>query len=545
MPATSRPLVNKNPRVPSILDYFPPALQPRPQQVEALNFVEEAFNNGYRDVVIEAPTGAGKSILSATLCRWGRDQGTPEILPGGYVLVVQKALQDQMARDLDKLGGGKLTAALLKGANEYPCPRFKACGNAVKGCSCRKQGTCPYVETKKIFLSSAIGVTNYAYYLTDAIYLQHLKTRAIMCCDEAHNLSKTLRSIVGMTINQSDLEKRDPDLAQELPGLGTQLSDLLAWLQTRYLPVIYERVLALTALAEEDGATVSISKMAFETRTEYLRVRSVAEDLEKDALGWVYWKEEARSGGTVLRCSPLNAGPFFEKYMGAFPRRVYLSAYVGRHEVFCQELGLDPKKVAIHRCASTFPPENRPVILLNAGSLGKSSQFETLGPCLRITAKIANHNKERGIIHAHSYDLAEKIAASLRDAGLGGRLVYPLKAEDRDAALEEHANNPGSILLSPSIYEGYDFAGDLARWQVVVKCPYASLNDKVVSTLAARDETWYELEALKCFLQAAGRIVRGETDSGVTYVLDSDLGKLVRRYHSDLPLWFSGAIHER
>jgi Rad3-related DNA helicase len=466
-------------------------------------------------------------------------------MPGGYILVVQKVLQDQMARDLDKLGSGNFPAALLKGSAEYPCPKFKNCGNAIKGCSCKRAGTCPYREAKKAFCSSTIGITNYAYYLTDAIYQpEPLATRALLALDEAHNLAKTLRGLVGLTMDQASLMERDQELAQDLPKVGNRLSDLLLWLQEKYLPLTYERVQVLVEFSQDQDATAKDVRLATEAKMEYLRARSVAEDLAADTSGWVYWKDKSRDDNLSLRCSPLDAGPYLERYLGDFPRRVYLSAYVGRSDVFCREIGLDPDAVAVHRCGSTFPPENRPIHLLNAGSMGQASINTTQPTVLKLLAMIAKKHLDRGIVHAHSYVLADAAYWALQNAGLGARLFYPRKADEREEALKQHAATPGAILISPSVYEGFDFAEDKCRWQVIIKAPFQSLGDKVVSTLAQRDPEWYQMETLKSFLQACGRAVRSDSDQAVTFVLDSDLGRLIREHKRDLPAWFYAAIHD-
>ena len=51
----------------ALLDYFPSKFNPLVQQVELINKIEEAFDDGYKFVICCAPTGSGKSFLSKTL----------------------------------------------------------------------------------------------------------------------------------------------------------------------------------------------------------------------------------------------------------------------------------------------------------------------------------------------------------------------------------------------------------------------------------------------------------------------------------------------
>ena len=50
-----------------LIENFPATFTPTPQQVELLNSIESAFNEGYKYVVCCAPTGSGKSFLSKTI----------------------------------------------------------------------------------------------------------------------------------------------------------------------------------------------------------------------------------------------------------------------------------------------------------------------------------------------------------------------------------------------------------------------------------------------------------------------------------------------
>jgi len=50
------------------------------------------------------------------------------------------------------------------------------------------------------------------------------------------------------------------------------------------------------------------------------------------------------------------------------------------------------------------------------------------------------------------------------------------------------------------------------------------LGDKLIRKRMNKWKWWYPLQTAKTIVQAAGRSVRNETDSAVTYILDSDWG---------------------
>ena len=49
------------------LNKFPHKYNPSKQQIKLIREIEHAFNQGYKYVICNAPTGSGKSFISKTL----------------------------------------------------------------------------------------------------------------------------------------------------------------------------------------------------------------------------------------------------------------------------------------------------------------------------------------------------------------------------------------------------------------------------------------------------------------------------------------------
>jgi Rad3-related DNA helicase len=157
--------------------------------------------------------------------------------------------------------------------------------------------------------------------------------------------------------------------------------------------------------------------------------------------------------------------------------------------------------------------------------------------------KIMESYDTKGIIHCNSYELGEKIYGQLKNTKQGMRLLFPRSAEDRDEVFLQHKSAKfGTVILSPSMTEGFDFAYDLARWQVIAKMPFPYLGDLQVSAKKDRNPKWYDLEAVKSIIQACGRIVRSDTDEGHTYILDSDFLGLWEKCQEMFPRWWTDAL---
>jgi len=122
-----------------LLKVFPEGYTPNSAQVKLLKNIDQAFDDGYKFVVCNAPTGSGKSFISKTLANASTESSSnfkdlitsytafkidqtgsyiheeeceEEDPPGAFALTITKALQDQY-RDLFK------DTTILKGKSNY------------------------------------------------------------------------------------------------------------------------------------------------------------------------------------------------------------------------------------------------------------------------------------------------------------------------------------------------------------------------------------------------------------------------------------------
>jgi ATP-dependent DNA helicase DinG len=90
--------------IPNLINNFPFASQ-RYNQVNVLNQICDAFNSGYKYIILEAPTGFGKSPVAVTIAM---------TLGSSYICTSTKDLQTQYSRDFPYL-------KVAKGKNNFPC----------------------------------------------------------------------------------------------------------------------------------------------------------------------------------------------------------------------------------------------------------------------------------------------------------------------------------------------------------------------------------------------------------------------------------------
>lgn len=539
----------------SLLDHFPLNKPPRTGQEASLNFIENMICDGVQDIVIEAPTGAGKSAIGAAVCHWastwmpGVSETGKTIQPGGYYLVTQKALQDQITQDVRDNFADKDFAS-LKSSEAYVCDRHGNCqiglqAKKEKCCDGKKEGHCPYLLTKMAFERATFSVTNYPYFLTERMYVGQFATRNVLICDECHTIERQLLRFGELVISQEKL--REWEIRSLKVPEYERMDEFVSWLDKRFLQVVKDRLEALQALLESDPRAAENPKFqqgftALQNQVQKTQLAIEGATARPD--DWVYWADQTDKDGQIVYLKPLVAAPYMDLIRSGGIYRIYMSAYPGDKSIFCRSLGLNPAQVAWIKLKSPFATENRPIVMGCVGSMSKKNQERTLPVMLKTIGKVLDaHQGEKGIIHCNSYALGTKIYEHFSRTPHVTRLRFPKCADERESSMRQHAEDSGpSVLISPSMTEGFDFKGDLARWQIVAKMPYPYLGDQQVAAMKDRDPNWYAMQTAMTIIQACGRIVRDEEDHGVTYVLDSDFNMLWDRHRHFFPPWFQKAM---
>jgi len=510
------------------VDHFP-FRRYREGQRETIDAARDAFASGKRFVVVEAPTGSGKSAVAVTLAREAAS---------AFVVTAQKVLQDQYVRDFPDL-------AIMKGRSNYPClvmPTNAASAPCIVGKRYSACDACPYFTAKDVAIQADVSTMNYAYFLAELNYAGGFQSRELLILDEAHNAEAMLMRFVQVAITEAQLRRAGIDRALP-PDLGTELAFEFA---EDLIPELKRRAKAIEIELQVDSAS--------EAGLQNLRLRQWLDThlertkllLESHAAGDIDWVVERRRGdmGDSLTFKPVEVGMFAEELLFGHAERVLmLSATILDAHTYLRSLGIDEDEVEVITVPSAFPASRRPVVVRPSARLTRRYLERDL-PLLAaaIGDLAADHANDKGIVHAHSYKIASYIAKNLPERHRG-RVITHFGADGRDEALTRHLSSPDpTILITPSMTEGIDLVGDLARWQVLCKVPYPYLGDPQVAARMERDRDWYDWRTCLAIVQAYGRSVRSAEDHAVTYLLDADFPNFLRRQRHRLPEWFLEAV---
>ena len=528
-----------------MLDAFP-APKFRKYQKETLKAMANAFNSGYKAILLEAPTGAGKSILNATFCSlWKSFYTTPQLA------LIDQIRRDKYIRDC---------FVEIKGRQNYDCYYDPAATCDVGICrripnyKCDRFMVCPYYQQKAKALAASSALMSFAYFMLEGRTQTEYSfgNRDLLVLDESHSLDQHIINHIDLTISPYSMPVEVyRDVAGLIQGGLRTLGEVKALVSTVLEAVTGEQdqYVQLNMMGEELSREQAKSNNKLESwkmnAERFLETCDLTEWVWQD--GWVTYRGNSYKTYVV---QPLYAR-FFAKEMIWSRANKYIvsSATILDPRNFAHQTGLDRvlkgSEIKHIRVPSVFPVENRPVIDTVDGKLTYKYKEDNMGWAVKILEALLDEEEGKNVaVHCVSYSNASEIAARL-DSRFDERLIVQTP-ETRKEDLEDFQNSKGKVFLCVAFTEGVDWIGEKCEAQVLFKVPYMNISDRRVGRrLEKKDWRWYRLEALKQVIQAYGRAVRSETDKAKFYVIDQSFIDLLKRTRRSMPNWFTEALPEK
>ena len=513
--------------------YFP-YKEPRDQQETAIDDILRTFKEK-RFYALEAGTGVGKSAIGYTAARKLLEEIPPEGYEAGAIFVTtQKLLQDQYEKDFRKFN-----MKSIKSSSNYQCKYKKHNTCAVGQAELRTVDkedrywktctfSCTYKNAKRDFLDSSLSVTNFPYLMTESNYSGGIKPRQLLIIDEAHNVETELSKFIEVSVSQKFCKTM---LKLPFPDIKTH-HQAYVWIRDVYWPKLESYCKHVkTTLDKFQGVKanldkfVSLSKQLQMTESHYKKIKQFLSVHTKE--NWIFDIEQSQiQGMKKIVFKPIDVSEFAEQYLFRLGHKVlFMSATLLDGGKFMQSLGVKNENAGSMSLPSPFPTKNRPILHVPMGRMTAAEIDKTLPTVVEAVKKILEQHKgEKGIIHTHSYKISNYIKRNIKSK----RLLFP-ESHNRDEVLRKHLRSKqATVLVSPSMTEGVDLAGDASRFQVLCKIPYPFLGDKLVKKRMHKWKWWYPFQTTKTIIQSIGRSIRSEDDTAVTYILDSDWGKFYR-----------------
>ncbi len=573
------------------LPYLPPGPKFaggfRSTQKQILPIIKAAFDSGAKNVLLNAPTGIGKSNIGYAIGRMNEPF---------YIAVKKKGLQEQYRRDFDDLKvlmgrnefscniGGSDGCSLCRPGKECfpknrdfffvctadvaPCVRFRR----VKSFFCPYKGkmsdpegsllipnVCGYYKQVYEALLAPGVVTNRAYLYVAGNFAGTFKPRTLLIDDEVHTTESDLMGMLETKFSDERIQEFLPSFCMPLAPMpkGNDWSVEHFALQVALeelkdqLKEIYDRKDIARKLEENDFPNDKELRYA-ERLAELIEKTKKHLRLFEDWRKWVWFQADFE---TTFK--PLDVKAWAESVYYNFgeQRRLLMSATIPDGPTLARNLGLkDEESVFINVEYSPFPVVNRPILFEpNHGVMRNANdewRLSLQSIAIRIDRILREHPTEKGVIFSHAGRYEEALVGAngaepmLADESLARVVRAEGDGKEKRKAIDRFKTDllTPSVLMSTYISEGESFDDDIARFGVIIKVPWPSLGDVQVQKRAAVDDAWYTNETVTKIVQQAGRVVRSETDRGTIYILDGGFRQFYSRNRRLFPHYFKEAV---
>ena len=528
---------------------------------------ETYFEDPTATIVIDAPTGTGKSIIAmaSSLVLSGFDKQ-------GYLITSDLSLQDQYESDFYKLG---LHWPSVKGADNYEC--------AVNGLpfslgDCRLKGmgyeqasklecysNCQYLQNRDRAINHRICLLNYAFWLLQRNYVEDKKAdeggspftqRDFVFFDEAHKVDEIVQNhfspridttlsakiqIVNSFLNkwgfsEPKVTKSRIEAVIHVLIHETNKEELFKNMKhlKHFLGGYKLMGNEIKNAAKKRFSTSQVPKDWQSAMTTLDRIKDVyckfddfvdiIAEVGLDKMVIDQNREEAK-----FTC--IEEQWMIRKHLHVKAEfKVFMSATIGDPASYMKIMGI--KNAKFIRLSNDFNYDKSPIVFIDKHKMSMREKENSLPKVLEMLDKIIDkHTGQRGVIHCGSYEFMNYIITKSKHTL---RLINYENSKDKTEALELFKKREGSVLVGPSILEGLDLKDDISRFQIFFKVPYPSLNSPHIKAKMQYMPDWYDWKTAVSFLQGVGRSVRSKDDWAITYMLDACFSSLIGKIPKDV-----------
>lgn len=523
-----------------------------PGQFEAIYKSVDSVLNGVEHTVLSCPTGVGKSVIAITTHNVLNEIRNSTFELSTVVVATTKGLQDQYNKDFER------ELVDLKGKTNYYCHwnifegyNSPKCIEKVLSKECSPD-RCPYVHARQRWTDKIGAKTTNSSLLVASPHLIPMESPVDLCIiDECHEIDKVIihQSSVSFDVNDyAGTEKHFKDFKVAYLKFINLFKEYLSTNSAFYVAeaLIDDDEYTLYHFAEVISTSLETVLSSLSINPKNYKFVIIARELQdlKDKLdyfvnpiyGNVEWVMDINENNSITLTPIKSSGVMTEsKLFRKSKQFIHMSATIGGIDTYCSNLGIDKNKITYIDIDNPIPIEQRQIHLKN---MQKINRFTDIMDIVKSISPIIENESGNGIIHTVSFKLANDIKNN-SPFELKRRMVV---SNNRKEILGLLNSSTDIIILSPSVETGYDFKNDLARWQIIAKVPFLNLGDNYVNVRKDKNNNWYTREAVLRLIQACGRIVRGLSDYGNTYIIDENVLRLISNNTDMFPGWWINAL---
>lgn len=566
----------------------------RPGQRTLAESVYKAVSTG-RCLMAQAPTGIGKTVgtifpmlkalapqqLDKVFFLTAKTPGRKLALDAAHVLyasspelplrVLELVARDKACEHLDKACHGE-SCPLAKGFYD----RLPAARNAAAKVRLLDQrnlrevalehGVCPYYLSQEMARWTDLVVADYNYYFDFGALLFGLaqlnQWRVAVLVDEAHNLVERARSMYSASLDQYAL-KTVRDMAPEplkkpLQRLNREWNalhkDQLAPYQAYAAkPDKMLQALSLCASAMGDyfndhpeALTGDLQAFYFEA----LQFAKVAELFNEHFIFDISLRQlRGKRSGSTLCLRNVVPAEFIRPRLTAARSSVLFSATLSPRHYYADLLGL-PADTAWVDVESPFNAAQLRVRIVDEVSTRFVHRQASLEPIVELIAQQFAHQPGNYLAFFSSFDYLQQVALLLAERHPHIALWQQSRGmveTERQAFLEqftEHSQGVGFAVLGGAFGEGIDLPGARLIGAFIATLGLPQLNpvnehmkQRMGAIFGSGYDYTYLYPGIQKVVQAAGRVIRSQQDTGVVMLIDDRFGEA--RVRQLLPRWWA------
>lgn len=387
----------------------------RDHQRIAVREILTAYEEGAECVVLDAPTGSGKTLIGETVRRLvngvasscaGNQQAT--------YICSSKALQDQFIRDYPY-------AKVLKGRSNYATElypeRFTVRNDSLSAADCTKTpgepdsclwctstSGCPYEQAKSSALRSELAVLNTSYFLSECNGPGRFSRGGFVIADEADVLESELLSYVEVRIS----ERRLKSYGLGVPKYVTKEGSWREWAEDAY-----EKVRAQPP-RRSTGNDLLDTRARKHHDILLAKIGGLKEGLAGER--FIYTGDKVSVAFKPVTVDFLGR----EKLWRHGEKWLLMSATVISADELLESLGFEGEYRLV-KVPSTFKPENRKVVIAPvANMIYREKEVEWPRLANGVINVINQHPDDRILVHSVSYALTEYLRSAIVNAQRNG-----------------------------------------------------------------------------------------------------------------------------
>lgn len=436
-----------------------------------------------------------------------------------------RGLQDQLMGDFSPIG-----MVDIRGRRNYVCdlkPDYTCEEGYATQCPYKGTIGCPSSQAEMRAAISPLVVTNYDKWTSAKKYGQGMAHFQQTVFDEGHKAPDALARAMQVTLSFKEI---DEILGMNTPE-GRQVDEFVNW-----KPWAMEaRGIAEELMVEARRKLTDSSDPKQAWVKNYMHLRNLVKRLSTlstaNPNNWI-----ADTVDRGFQFDPVRPGRYSESsLLLRVPSILVVSATLRPKSLYMIGIGKD--QFDYREFDSDFDPKRCPIYYVPTMRVdSRSGDLSQLW--IRLDQIAAKRTDRKGIVHTISYARREEILSRSR---FHASMLVNAKGDPASWMVEDFKNAaPGTILVSPSVGEGYDFPGKQCEWQFVCKIPFPDGRNKIVKARQADDPEYGAYQAINKLVQIFGRGMRHREDQCENFIGDDHLEWFLPRYGHLAPKSFHG-----